>query len=42
MKLNKTMLIVALIAMVLVALTTVVNAAANDDLYSRWQNIQSK
>ena len=34
MKLNKTMLIVDLIAMVLVALTTVVNAAANDDLYS--------
>ena len=39
MKLNKTMLIVALIAMVLVALTTVVNAAANDDLYSYMEGV---
>ena len=39
MKLNKTVLIVALIAMVLVALTTVVNAAANDDLYSYMEGV---
>lgn len=42
MKLNKTMLIVALIAMVLVALTTVVNAAANDDLYSYMEGVSVK
>ena len=39
MKINKTILIVALIAMVLVALTTVVNAAANDDLYSYMEGV---
>ena len=40
MKLNKTIVIVALIAMVLVALTTVVNAAANDDLYSYMEGVK--
>ena len=41
MKLNKTMLIVALIAMVLMALTTVVNAAtANDELYSYMEGVK--
>ena len=41
MKLNKTILIVALIAMVLMALTTVVNAAtANDELYSYMEGVK--
>ena len=40
MKLNKTILIVALIAMVLVALTSVVNAATNDELYSYVEGVK--
>lgn len=40
MKLNKTMLIVALIAMVLVALTTVVNAAAMMIYILIWKEYQ--